>query len=428
MISGRDEHDVVVIGDGPAGSALARACVELGLDVVLVGDDAAWIATYGTWADELERVEVIAGADVASGSPVDVVAWTTSRHDLDRGYVLLDNDALRDVLRQDVERVEDQVVRVTTGGTGASGGASGAGRTSSTTRARHRVELASGASIDARVVVDAAGWPASFAKQVLRDEEPLWQTAFGVVLDAPPSGDLGYPTLMDFREPPGTAPSAKRTRTATTFAYSLPVADGWLVEETVLAARPAIEPVALVPLLAARLHMTAESMLDRARRTEYVRIPMGVGRPRRDQPIVAFGAAAGYVNPTSGYSVIHSLQMATPVAIAIGAALDRTPQDRAADSAEVWDAIWPIDQRRTRVLHDYGLAVLGKLDGPAVREFFAAFFDLPTAAWTAYLRSDSSPAELSRVMLQLFMSAPWSTRRRLMRGNPTALARLVRPG
>ena len=32
--------DVAVIGDGPAGSAVALACQRLGIGVVLVGDDA----------------------------------------------------------------------------------------------------------------------------------------------------------------------------------------------------------------------------------------------------------------------------------------------------------------------------------------------------------------------------------------------------
>ncbi len=74
-----------------------------------------------------------------------------------------------------------------------------------------------------------------------------------------------------------------------------------------------------------------------------------------------------------------------------------------------------------------GLDVLSKLDHVAVREFFGAFFDLPLPTWSAYMRADASPAEVSRVMTQLFRSAPWSIRRRLVRGNPAGLARLARP-
>ncbi len=403
------QHDVVVIGDGPAGSALAKACVDLGIDVLLVGDDAVWGATYGTWHDELLRAPLLAGHDVCAGEPIAVCAWGDERHDLGREYVLLDNDALRLVLRAGVPALVDRVEDV------------------DSRSDRHLLTLASGGQIAARLVIDAAGWPSTFAPRAHRQQTPFWQTAFGVVLPEPPSGDLGRPTLMDFREPPRSASASKRTRTATTFAYSLPVADGWLVEETVLAARPAIEPVALVPRLASRLGLDADAMLDRAVRTEYVRIPMGGARPRRDQPVVAFGAAAGYVNPTSGYSVVHSVQMSGPVAAAVEAALAARPTTHVGDSLAVWNAVWPVVHRRTRVLHDYGLDMLSKLDGPAVREFFDAFFELPVDTWSSYMRSDTSPTELSGVMAKLFRAAPWSTRRRLVRGNPAAFARLARP-
>ena len=43
--SGGRPADVAVVGDGPAGSALAQACRRAGLGAVLVGDDAAWNAT-----------------------------------------------------------------------------------------------------------------------------------------------------------------------------------------------------------------------------------------------------------------------------------------------------------------------------------------------------------------------------------------------
>lgn len=406
----RQHHEVAIIGDGPAGSALARACVELGLDVVLIGDDAVWGATYGAWNDELLRTPLLEGNEVGSGSPIDVGAWGDRYHQLGRRYTVLDNDALRPVLRAKVLTLTDRVDRV------------------DSRSDRHTIHLASGRQATARIVVDAAGWPSTFAGRTHRDQAPFWQTAFGVVLPDPPEGDLGKPTLMDFREPPRVPAAPRRTRTDSTFAYSLPVADGWLVEETVLAARPAIEPIALVPRLAARLGLDPDAMLDIAVRTEYVRIPMGGARPRRDQPVVAFGAAAGYVNPTSGYSVVHSIQMATPVAAAISAALDARPTTEVGDALAVWNAVWPIPHRRSRVLHDYGLDMLSHLDAAGIREFFDTFFELPLDTWSSYMRADTAPTALAGVMTKLFGAAPWSTRRRLISGNPAAFTRLIRPG
>jgi lycopene beta-cyclase len=254
------------------------------------------------------------------------------------------------------------------------------------------------------------------------------------VLEQPPDGDLGRAVLMDFRPVraerdtrPGPPESTIGPSGVPTFCYSLPVEDGWLVEETVLAARPAVEPIALVARLAARLGRHPDDLLAAAVRTEYVRIPMGGPRPHRQQPVVAFGAAAGYVNPATGFSVASSLRAATRVADAAGEALDSTPNRRSVDPGQVADAVWPVAMRRTRVLHDYGLEMLLGLDAHGVREFFGDFFELPLARWSTYLRVDSSPAEIGAVMTQLFRSASWPMRRRLMSANPAMFARLLRP-
>jgi lycopene beta-cyclase len=395
--------DVVVIGDGPAGSALALACTAAGLDTLLIGDDAAWGNPYGTWIDDLYAVDLLVGHDVLGAGPFDVVAWSDRRHDLGRAYGMLDNAALRAVLRAGVTHRCGRAAFVRT----ASG--------------RHTVELESGDQLSCRLVVDAAGWPAAFADRVTGSSLPAWQTAFGVVLPEPPAGDLGQPTVMDFRSPSEQHVAAEYS----TFVYCLPVADGWLVEETVLAARPAVDPQELV--LAARLGTDPDALLSAAVRTEVVRIPMGGARPRRDQPIVAFGAAAGYVNPTSGYSVVHSMSMATPVAAAIAAVMASSPDNEVADSLPVWNAVWPVAHRRTRTLHDYGLDMLTRLNADQTRQFFGEFFELPSEVWPKYMRPGTPPAELSAVMARLFIQAPWSIRRRLMMGNPKAFAQLLRP-
>jgi lycopene beta-cyclase len=247
------------------------------------------------------------------------------------------------------------------------------------------------------------------------------------VLVEPPEGDLGRPTLMDFRAARasggGGGSSSVGPRGVTTFCYSLPVADGWLVEETVLAARPAVEPIALLPRLAARLGRHPDDVLAHAVRTEYVRIPMGGSRPMLDQPVVAFGAAAGYVHAATGFSVASSIRAAPRVAEAIAVGLDRGT----IDARSVAEAVWPAAFRRSRVLHDYGLELLLRLDDAEVREFFGAFFRLPAEQIQRYMRIDTPPREVAAVMFRLFSSVSWPMRRRLASGNPTAFARLLRP-
>jgi lycopene beta-cyclase len=407
--------DVAIIGDGPAGSALALACRARGIDVLLVGDDAGWTATYSTWADDLvddRGAELLDIDAVVATSNHEVWAYGATAHRLGRAYVTLDNEALRSVLRDGVTHHLGRVTEVVAAGHGAGGGC--------------RLDLDDGSSIAARVVIDATGWPARFAR-LGGAQEPAWQTALGVVLAEPPVGDLGQPTFMDFRRVlgPDGMPSTVGPAGVTTFCYSLPVADGWLVEETVLAARPAIEPISLLPRLAARLGRHPDRLLAQAVRTEYVRIPLGGSRPAPDQTVVAFGAAAGYVHAATGFSVAASIRAAPRVADAIARALSLG--SGVVDPAPIAEAVWPAAMRRTRVLHDYGLDVLLDLDDDDVRAFFDAFFDLSRQDWTAYLRVDSSPGEVSAVMTRLFRSSSWQLRRRLAGRNPASLARLLRP-
>jgi lycopene beta-cyclase len=404
--------DVVVIGDGPAGSALALACRRADIDVLLVGDDAPWRPTYSTWVDEL--------SPRAAGGLVDVDGLVATRSDevwahgarshlLRRTYATFDNELLRAALRDGVAHRRERVANVTT-----------------STSSAHDVELAGGDRVSARVVFDATGWPPQFADRHDRDLQPAWQTALGVVLAEPPPGDLGRATFMDFRsvrrrdrEASSVGPSG-----VTTFCYSLPMVDGWLVEETVLAARPSVEPLALLPRLAARLGRHPDTLLADAIRTEYVRIPLGGPLPDRSSAVVAFGAAAGYVHAATGYSVAASIRAAPRVADAVAAALADGPG--AVDVRPVAEAVWPRSLRRTRVLHDYGLEVLLDLDDDGVRAFFDAFFELEQRDWTSYLRVDTPPTQVSAVMARLFRSSSWPTRRRLAGRNPLPLAQLLR--
>ncbi len=258
-MSDRSAVDVVVIGDGPAGSALAQGATRQGLSTVLVGPDADWSASYGCWVDDLDGLTGLlpAGADVATwfAEIVPTIAVIADRpHVLARPYGMLDNRVLRQDLRHGVEHRTAHVERVERAG------------------GHHRVVLARGDEIVARLVVDAAGWPSRFAPEAARSgrtAQPAWQTAVGVVLREPPAGTLGSPTLMDLR-PARAGGSSPRASTigpvgVTSFAYALPVADGWLVEETVLAARPAVEPVALLARLAAATRPAPRRVARRCR-------------------------------------------------------------------------------------------------------------------------------------------------------------------
>ena len=132
---------------------------------------------------------------------------------------------------------------------------------------------------------------------------------------------------------------------------------------------------------------------------------------RRDDPGPAFGAAAGYAHPATGFSVAASLRAAPRVAAALASACAAAGEP---DARPVGRAVWPPALRRTRRLHDYGLEVLLRLDQDELATFFDAFFDLPVDVWAPYLRIDAPPAAVSRTMAEVLRRLPPGMRRRLV--------------
>jgi lycopene beta-cyclase len=362
---------VSVVGDGPAGLAIAAACSQLGLAVTVHGGGDPWHATYATWRDDVPDLPRSVFATLTDH----VVVVGGRRHVIDRAYGLFDNAALRAHLLEGLE----------------------------TDRRRVDPHELAHAEPD-RVVVDATGAVGSPA---------AWQTAHGVVLAEVPSS-LDLPTdavtLMDWR--PARGPGRSRDHEGPpSFCYVVPVADGWLVEETVLAASPAVAPRVLRERLVRRLGPDGAALVDTAARVEEVRIPMGSPPRRGSGNLVPFGAAAGFVHPATGYSVAASLRAAPRVARAIAA------------GDPLGEAVRPRAQLRARSMHDYGLDALLRLDDADIAAFFDAFFELPQERWADYLRVDTTPAAVAAVMSRVFLRAPWRVRGRLMTGDPRRLVR-----
>ena len=86
-----------------------------------------------------------------------------------------------------------------------------------------------------------------------------------------------------------------------------------------------------------------------------------------------------------------------------------------------WESVWPSGLRRTRALHQYGLSSLERFDGHDLQEFFDAFFSLPIEDWSAYLRIDTSPGVIAKVMTKFFSRMSWSLRGKVMTANPLSL-------
>jgi len=204
-----------------------------------------------------------------------------------------------------------------------------------------------------------------------------------------------------------------------TFLYAMDLGDGRaLVEETSLVGNEDLPANELRRRLFERL-----GVAELSGEVEVVSIPMGGRLPGRSTTVVGFGAAAGFIHPVTGYSVAASLRAAPRVADAIA----RATGDGLSGAAlvnDTWRAVWPADLVRTRALHDYGLAALQRLDTKRIATFFDAFFELPEADWSDYLRIDTPSKRIAGVMARFFASMPAGVRLTVMGTSPRALGRL----
>jgi lycopene beta-cyclase len=380
--------DVLVLGGGPAGRALAAATAERGLRTVLVdpAPDRPWRATYASWAEALPP-DLPPGI-VAERVPGRVVALRDRR--LDWEYAVLDVAALRAHLDDRMAAAGVGVRRGRAVGSPCPGA----------------VALADGMQVRARVVVDAAG-----ARQPLsRPPRARWanaqQTAYGVIVDeatAMPLVAPGEALFMDWRPDHGEPGWP-------TFLYGVPLGGGAvLLEETSLARRPGLPLPVLHRRLCARLARHGVVPAPDAA-VEKVRFPVDSAR-HRARGVVGFGAAAPLVHPATGFSVAESLRLAPLVANALAEQLPRGPAHAVAAASSV---LWPLSARIVHVLRRRGLEALLRMPPARVPAFFEAFFDLPARHRWAYLTGRVDLAGMVAAMNALYLGADWGLRMRLI--------------
>ncbi len=364
-------YDLLVLGAGPAGLALAQAASAQGNQVAVLSPTPLkpWEQTFCAWLDELP-----AGTPTTATWPHALVHLGEGQgRTINRPYALLDNSALQAQLSVGLELQDGRAEQVI-----------------------HSKGFSQVNGLRARVVVDATGHKPALLQTP--DTPPVgWQTAFGATLIGAHGLPLDRAVFMDWRT---TSASALQP----TFLYALPLGPERLfVEETSLIAGQPPSMESLRGKLMLRLKaMGLEGELVAPERCLF---PMGGALPPV-QRTVAFGASAGMVHPATGYSVGRSLRMAQDVAKALDPSL--SPE---AASAKLWSAVWPASTRRSRSLHMMGARILERLDLHQTQAFFGAFFDLPVPVWSRYLDSDSSPVW---PMLKLFGSAKPPVRRQLL--------------
>ncbi|MCX7543447.1 lycopene cyclase family protein [Corynebacterium sp. P5848] len=345
--------DMIVVGLGPAGAALAHRASLRGWNVLGIDPEPAWRNTYGLFTDELP--------DWLPDPPVETLSTPSvigeSEHHPGREYAILDNDALRNRF------LTFPTINEAAGDIG-----------------RNRVRVNDEAHV-ADIVVDARGGT---------DMEGPVQQAYGVVLK-----DDAAPVWMDLRPLEGTE--------TPTFHYQIPVSGGTLHEETSLIHQGPLPWSALRDALRQRIgdHPDTEVMAS-----ETVLIPMTAMAEVDSTGPVPFGARAGFVNPISGFSVATSFDLADPTLDALsliirGDTLNRLP----------WMALrYRLDQW----LLSIGQQVLLELDAGKLPGFLEKVFTLSTAEQKRFLRL-GDPVGTARGMLRIFLACDRNLRRSILR-------------
>ncbi len=384
--------DVLLIGAGPAGLALAATLAETGLRVAglnPIPPDTPWPNTYGIWLDELEGSGLTSdwlGRQWQSAS----VYALSEEIPLHRAYGLFDNAGLQgELLRQGRER----------GVVWTQGLAAGiqhfVGHSQVATR--------EGEAICARLVVDASGHKPVFVQRPLASS-PSFQAAYGVIgrFNRPPVRP-GQLVLMDYR---ANHLNDEDRQAPPTFLYAMDFGDGvYFVEETSLAYSPPISYEALEQRLWQRLAAQGVELVEQ-QHVEHCLFPMDLPLPHLDQPIFGYGGAASMVHPASGYQVGEALRRAPEIAQVIAAALARPDSGPLETAGAAWQALWSPERIRRRNLYLFGLANMLRFDEQQIQAFFATFFALPPAQWQGYLSNRLETAELLQTMWQIFRAAP----------------------
>jgi lycopene beta-cyclase len=385
--SGRDPaapHDVLVVGAGPAGRALAGACAARGVRTALLdpAPERAWRITYGAFTAELPPdLPPRAVAARARGRAVALTGW-----ELGWEYTVLDVPGLRahiDTTLADVTVVPGRAVH--RDGTG--------------------VVLADGTHLRACVVVDAGGYRQPLLPRPRVARRAAAQTAYGVVVDEAVAAPFVGPDEALFMDWTSTGDPGWPT-----FLYAVPLGEGRvLLEETSLARRPGLPTAQLRDRLLTRLARAGVQPRPDAE-IEQVHFPVDARR-HRSPGTLGFGGAAPLVHPASGFSVATALRLAPLVADALAAHLPGDPRAALGTARAV---LWPPAARAVHALRRRGLEALLRMPPAQVPAFFEVFFALPERHRWAYLTGRDDLGATVAAMNALFGHAGWGLRSRLV--------------
>ncbi|XP_052200211.1 lycopene epsilon cyclase, chloroplastic [Diospyros lotus] len=403
--------DLVVIGCGPAGLALAAESAKLGLSVGLIGPDLPFTNNYGVWEDEfrdlgLERCiehvwrDTIVYLDDNDPILIGRAYGRVSRH-------LLHEELLRRCVESGVSYLSSKVERII-----------------ETTNGQSLIECGTDVVVPCRLATVASGAASGKLLQYeVGGPRVSVQTAYGVEVEV--ENNPYDPNLMVFMDYRDYAKQKVQPLEAQypTFLYAMPMSPTRVFfEETCLASKDAMPFDLLKRKLMDRLETMGVHVL-KTYEEEWSYIPVGGSLPNTEQKNLAFGAAASMVHPATGYSVVRSLSEAPKYASVIanilkqGHSADKLSQSSSLGniSMRAWSTLWPQERKRQRAFFLFGLALILQLDIEGIRTFFHTFFRLPNWMWQGFLGSTLSSADLVLFAFYMFVIAPNKLRMCLIR-------------
>ncbi|KAL0710120.1 hypothetical protein Bca4012_017098 [Brassica carinata] len=400
--------DLVVIGCGPAGLALAAESAKLGLKVGLIGPDLPFTNNYGVWEDEFNDLGLQKCIEHVWR---DTIVYLDDNNPITIGRAygrvnrrLLHEELLRRCAESGVSYLSSKVESITEAPDGL-----------------RLVACEKNTVVPCRLATVASGAASGKLLQYeLGGPRVCVQTAYGVEVEVENSPyDPEQMVFMDYRD--YTNQKVRNSEAEyPTFLYAMPMTKTRIFfEETCLASKDVMP----FDLLKKKLMLRLDTLGIRILKTyeeEWSYIPVGGSLPNTEQKNLAFGAAASMVHPATGYSVVRSLSEAPKYASVIADILEHdtttslTKHINSNISRQAWDTLWPPERKRQRAFFLFGLALIVQLDIRGIRSFFHTFFRLPKWMWQGFLGSTLTSGDLVLFALYMFVIAPNNLRKGLI--------------
>ena len=414
--------DVLVLGAGPAGMAIASALGKEKLKVDVLspnGPDEPWPNTYGIWGNEVDQLGL---QDLLEYRWKNTVSFfgngsllehhyenKATEHSLD--YGLFDKKKLHNYW---LKECNDSLIKWH----------QGFAKKINFEKYKSSVTTNDGKIYSARLVIDATGYDPVFLK--LKPCGPLAvQTCYGIVgsFSKPPL-KKGQFVLMDYRS---DHLNEEQKKEPPTFLYAMDMGNGkYFLEETSLGLVNPLTMKNLKDRLEKRLSHRNITITSMQHEELGLFLPMNMPIPDFKQQILGYGGAASMVHPASGYLIGNVLRRAPLVAKAISQAIEDKNLTSYHIARKGWESLWPKELIRKKSIYQFGLEKLMRFDEKLLREFFGSFFQLPKTQWYGFLTDTLSLKEIVFAMCIMFFRAPWTVKKGLMIMHGRELRMLLR--